>query len=165
MIKILRTAGAIGLSLLMTNCAISEKDPATGQVIRHETNVKAKAEQTAGSNFIIGGKRTDSSQSNNILWRATVDSLKFMPTASASYSGGLYVTDWYGPTGKEKIKIVVRFMSKELASNAIEVDAFKKICDPDCVEQPIKSSFPSEIKDKILNRARAMNVAEAKKKR
>jgi hypothetical protein len=162
--KILKTAGAIGLSLLMTNCAISEKDSA-GRVIRHETNVKAKAEQTAGIDILIGNKKTDSFQSNNILWKATVESLKFMPTASASYSGGLYVTDWYGPTAREKIKIVVRFMSQELAVNSIEVDAFKRICDPDCVEQPIKSNFPSEIRYKILDKARELNIAAEKKKR
>jgi hypothetical protein len=161
--KILKTTGAIGLSLLMANCAISEKDPATGQVIRQETNVKAKAEQTAGTNILIGSKKTEPSQ-NNILWRATVESLKFMPTASASYSGGLYVTDWYGPTAQEKIKIVVRFMSQELAVNSIEVDAFKRICDPDCVEQPIKSNFPLEIRYKILNKARELNIAAEKKK-
>ena len=164
MIKILKTAGAIGLSLLVFNCSNSEKDLITGKTKIFEPNVNVRAEKASRETIIFGGSKKDSFQSNNILWKATIESLKFMPTASASYTGGLYITDWYGPTAKEKIKIVVRFMSKELASNAIEVDAFKKICDPDCVEQPIKSNFPLDIKDKILNKARAMNIAAEKKK-
>lgn len=152
------------MCLLLANCATPEKDVVTGKNKNFEPNLKARAEKAAGSTILFGGKKEDSFQANNILWKATIESLKFMPTASASYSGGLYVTDWYGPTSKEKIKIVVRFMSKELSSNSIEVDAFKKICDPECVEQSIKSNFPSEIKEKILNKARTMNIDEARKK-
>ena len=53
--------------------------------------------------------------SSNELWRASLDTLDFMPLALANYSGGIIVTDWYsdGSSDNESVKISIRVLSNE----------------------------------------------------
>ena len=57
--------------------------------------------------------------SSNPLWRASLDTIEFMPLASANYSGGIIVTDWYADeqNQNESIKISIRFLSNEIKKN------------------------------------------------
>ena len=68
--------------------------------------------------------------SSNELWRASLDVISFMPLASANYSGGIIITDWYTNNSdpNETIKITIRFLSNEVRSDAIDVDIFYKKC-------------------------------------
>ena len=68
--------------------------------------------------------------SSNPLWRATLDTLDFMPLASANYSGGIVITDWYSENNSpnESVKITVRFLSNEVRSDALDIDIFLKKC-------------------------------------
>ena len=70
--------------------------------------------------------------SSNELWRASLDVIDFMPLSSANYSGGIIVTDWYSDekTGKESIKLTIRFLTNEIRSDAIDI----KICTEKIVE-------------------------------
>ena len=67
--------------------------------------------------------------SSNELWRATLDTIDFMPLSSANYSGGIIITDWYSEDveGKESIKITIRFLTNEIRSDALNVQIFKKL--------------------------------------
>ena len=82
----------------------------------------------------IGKKSRGSAEfdfaSSNELWRASLDTIDFMPLASANYSGGIIITDWYSEQGnaEESIKITIRFLSNEIRSDAINVDIFYKKC-------------------------------------
>ena len=68
--------------------------------------------------------------SSNPLWRATLDTLDFMPLVSANYSGGIVVTDWYSEnnTPNESVKISVRFLTNEIRSDALDINIFLKKC-------------------------------------
>ena len=68
--------------------------------------------------------------SSNPLWRATLDTLDFMPLVSANYSGGIVVTDWYSEnsTPTESVKISVRFLTNEIRSDALDINIFLKKC-------------------------------------
>ena len=68
--------------------------------------------------------------SSNELWRASLDTIDFMPLASANYSGGIIITDWYSDdeTGKESIKLTIRFLTNELRSDAIDIKLYRKDC-------------------------------------
>ena len=68
--------------------------------------------------------------SANPLWRATLDTLDFMPLASANYSGGIVITDWYSENNSpnESVKISVRFLTNEIRSDALDIDIFLKKC-------------------------------------
>ena len=54
--------------------------------------------------------------SSNELWRASLDTLEFMPLISADYGGGIIITDWYNENNnyEDYIKISVRFLTNEI---------------------------------------------------
>ena len=70
--------------------------------------------------------------SSNELWRATLDTIDFMPLTTANYSGGIIVTDWYSDNQNlsENIKITVRFLTNEIRSDALDLKIFYRNCDP-----------------------------------
>ena len=68
--------------------------------------------------------------SANELWRASLDTLDFMPLASVNYSGGIIITDWYsdGSNLDESVKISIRFLTNEVRSDALDIKIFYKKC-------------------------------------
>ena len=106
--------------------------------------------------------------SSNELWRASLDTLEFMPLALANYSGGVIVTDWYSDsdTSNESVKISVRFLSNEVRSDALLVKVFYKSCS---VQQSCKISDRSgvlwdDLANQILSNA-ALYEKEKKSKK
>ena len=95
--------------------------------------------------------------SSNELWRASLDTLDFMPLALANYSGGLIVTDWYsdGSSQKESVKISVRFLSNEVRSDALSIKVFFKNCgiNENCKITDRSGELSSELTKKILTQA------------
>ena len=89
--------------------------------------------------------------SSNELWRASLDTLDFMPLALANYSGGVIVTDWYNDdeTNNESIKISIRFLSNEIRSDALVVKVFYKNCS---TQQNCKISDRSSMLSKELTK-------------
>jgi len=134
-------------------------------------NMKKRAEEydggilTGKNGILSGGKRTAAQfAADNMLWRASLETLNFIPLSSANYSGGVIVTDWYSrENSKDSIKIQVVFKSDELSTNSIEIVSHKKICNTNgCRTTAMEQSFNSEIKEKILEKARILNVAKEK---
>jgi len=105
---------------------------------------------------------------SNVLWRASLKTLDFIPLATVDYSGGIIITDWYseGKSNKEQIKIQIRFFSTELRSESIQVVSYKKICESNnvCNNLAGNENFNKEIKDLIINSARQIRIEENKKK-
>jgi len=105
---------------------------------------------------------------SNVLWRASLKALDFIPLATVDYSGGIIITDWYseGKSNKEQIKIQIRFFSTELRSESIQVVSYKKICESnnECSNLAGNENFNKEIKDLIINSARQIRIEENKKK-
>ncbi len=96
--------------------------------------------------------------SSNPLWRATLDTLDFMPLVSANYSGGIVITDWYSEGGStsESIKITVRFLTNEIRSDAIDVDIFIKQCSQNltnCSVNKQNDDLVAELSLSILKKA------------
>tara|TARA_Y100000768_G_scaffold365341_1_gene326552 strand:+ start:587 stop:1147 length:561 start_codon:yes stop_codon:yes gene_type:complete len=95
--------------------------------------------------------------SSNELWRASLDTLDFMPLALANYSGGIVVTDWYsdGNTTNESVKISVRFLSNEIRADALVVKVFYKNCSTEqtCKITDKSGVLSDELTKKILTRA------------
>ena len=96
--------------------------------------------------------------SSNELWRASLDTLDFMPLALANYSGGIIVTDWYsdGDTqDKESIKISIRFLSNEIRADALAIKIFYKNCsiNETCRISDRSGDLSLELSKKILTKA------------
>ncbi len=105
--------------------------------------------------------------SSNELWRASLDTIDFMPLVSANYSGGIIITDWYssGSNMNESIKISIRFLTNEVRSDALDIKVFYKNCgqNDSCQISERKGSLVAELNKKILSRA-AVYAKENKNK-
>ena len=106
--------------------------------------------------------------SSNELWRASLDIIDFMPLTSANYSGGIIITDWYSDdkSSGESIKIVIRFLTNEIRSDAIDLKIYYKKCDTqnNCQVDEKASNLVVELKKEILKKA-AIYKKEAKEKK
>tara|TARA_B100001996_G_scaffold118768_1_gene89944 strand:+ start:216 stop:779 length:564 start_codon:yes stop_codon:yes gene_type:complete len=95
--------------------------------------------------------------SSNELWRASLDTIDFMPLSSANYSGGIIITDWYssGSNINESIKISIRFLTNEIRSDALDIKVFHKDCgqNESCQISEKKGSLVAELNKKILSKA------------
>ena len=57
-----------------------------------------------------------------IQWRASLETLDFLPLTTVDYSGGVIITDWYGKYEiKSSIKITIRFLSNEIRSDSMKI--------------------------------------------
>jgi hypothetical protein len=161
------------VSLLLGNCA--KVDPITGEKILIDPNAdrKATAFRDKGGGLFgdIGNKKSESMSVNfssaNVLWKATLKTLDFLPLSNTDYSGGIIVYDWYSQKDNpnEQIKISVRFLSNELRADSIQVITHKKICDNinKCSNSTIDEKFSQSIKESIMASARSLKIEEAKK--
>ena len=159
--------------------ACAKKDPVTGEVVRVEPNPDKKAREFADKGGgIFGdinkiGKGSGSGNfefaSSNVLWRATLKSLDFLPLLNADYSGGIIIYDWYSQSNnpKEQIKISIQFLNNELRSDSIKIVAHKKICETieRCSNSTLDNNFANSIKDSIIASARSLKIEEAKKEK
>jgi hypothetical protein len=162
--------------VFLLSCA-QRKDPATGEVINSEPNLKKRQEDAvAKGQGLFGdinniGKKSNTFEfaTSNVLWRATLKSLDFMPMTNADYSGGVIVYDWYSENlnSNEYIKVTVRFLNNEIKSNSIQIITHKKICESSekCKTTIMNETFSNNVKDKILDTARRMRIEEEKSKK
>jgi hypothetical protein len=100
--------------------------------------------------------------SSNELWRASLDTIDFMPLASVNYSGGIIITDWYSTdqTSNESIKISIRFLTNEIRSDALDIKVFNKKClsQLNCVISEKSGNLITELREKILKTAALYGV-------
>ena len=157
----------------------AKTDPITGEKVIIDPNLDRKAGEfrdNGGGLFGDINKVGKSSgggnfefASSNVLWRATLKSLDFLPLLNADYSGGIIVYDWYSQTNnpKEQIKISVQFLNNELRSDSIKITAHKKICETSerCSNSTLDPNFANSIKDNIIASARTLKIEETKKEK
>jgi hypothetical protein len=106
--------------------------------------------------------------SSNELWKASLDTIDFMPLASVNYSGGIIITDWYSTdqTSNESIKISIRFLTNEIRSDALDIKVFNKKCmsQISCVISEKSGNLIVELKEKILKTAALYDFENKSKK-
>jgi hypothetical protein len=169
------------LSLIFSSMLLgcSKTDPVTGEKIIIEVDPDKKAREfrdKGGGIFGDINKIGKSSgggnfefASSNVLWRATLKSLDFLPLLNTDYSGGIIIYDWYSQTNnpKEQIKISIQFLNSELRSDSIKITAHKKICETTerCSNSTLDQNFANSIKDNIITSARILKIEEAKKEK
>ena len=167
------------ITLLITIFGCSKTDPATGEkvLIEQDSLKKARATRDSGGGIFgnIGSGGTGSKSTNfefansNVLWRATLKSLDFLPLLNADYSGGIIIYDWYSQTNnpKEQIKISVQFLNNELRSDSVKITAHKKICETleRCSNSTLDQNFANSIKESIIASARTLKIEESKKEK
>ncbi len=123
--------------------------------------VKKNMEEGRGFRLMGGEKKNTGGDfefaSSNALWKASLDTIDFMPLASANYSGGIIITDWYSSEKNlnESIKISIRFLTNEVRSDALDIKIFYKKCalNENCSMSEKSGKLVSELKKKILQKA------------
>ncbi len=168
---------ALFLVLIIIYGCSSSKDPVTGETKTYEPDptkrAKEYAEKGGGIFGDLNNKRPGVNiydfATSNVLWRATLKSLDFLPILNADYSGGIVIYDWYSEdfNSTEQIKVSVRFLNNEVRSDSLEINVYKKICETfdKCKTFKIKNNFPNELKENILSVARLLKIEEAKKEK
>ena len=103
---------------------------------------------------------------NGYLWRATLDTLSFMPLASADPYGGVIITDWYiNPEApNERLKVTVYILDARLRADGLNVAVFKqnKGADGQWIDAPSASQTETDIENSILTRARQLRLSNIK---
>ena len=122
--------------------------------------VKKNIEEGRGFR-VFGGNKSGTTYdfaSSNPLWQATLDTLDFMPLASANYSGGIVITDWYSENNSpnESVKISVRFLTNEIRSDALDINVYLKKCSDNssnCSISKNNNDLVADLNLSILKRA------------
>jgi hypothetical protein len=169
--------GLLIISIILLSLSCSKTDPVTGEKIIIEPDPAKKARDAAarGGGLFgeIGGQKSSGQTLNfgtsNVLWRATLKSLDFLPLVSSDYSGGILIYDWYSQANnpKEQIKISVQFLNNELKSDSVKITAHKRICEnvDKCSNLVVEQKFIDTVKDNIITVARSLKIEEAKKEK
>ena len=99
---------------------------------------------------------------NSYLWRASLDTLSFMPLASADPFGGVIITDWYSAPEKpsERFKVNAFILDKQLVSTGIQVKVFRQTkSGSSWSDAKVTDEMGTKLEDSILTRARQLRVA------
>ena len=162
-LKIIKTAIIVSLtaSFFLSSCSNGLKG---GDARNIPSSMKERQRQNIeeGRGFSLGNTFGNKAgefdfASSNELWRASLDTLEFMPLSLANYSGGIIVTDWYASEGSsnESVKISIRFLSNEVRSDALSIKVFYKKCSMEktCQITDKTGMLSNDIEKKILTKA------------
>ena len=172
-LKLLKILGIVLLIFALNSCkgGDARKNPP-----QPELRVKKNLEEGKGfrlndafNKTLKGGGGTFDFASSNELWRASLDIIDFMPLLSANYSGGIIITDWYSENENtsESIKLVIRFLTNEIRSDAIDLKIFYKNCNSinNCKVSEKVNDLNTELKKEILKRAARYKEEDKEKKK
>ena len=101
---------------------------------------------------------------NAFLWRATLDTLAFMPLSSADPFGGVIITEWYAPpeTPNERFKVTAYIMDRQLRADGIRVSVFREEKQGgEWRQMPVDEDMATKLENAILERARELRAAQA----
>ncbi len=128
---------------------------------------------TSGSMFGEGGLFGDSSKDstdsggtgvgvNSLLWRASLDTISFMPLVSADPFGGVIITDWYTPpqTPNERFKVNIYILGRALRADGIRASVFRQTNDTGAwADAPVALNTSTDLENAILTRARQLRMS------
>ncbi|WP_373088243.1 DUF3576 domain-containing protein [Sneathiella sp.] len=133
---------------------------------------KPKNDTIFGSGGILGGEDKSLQEGggsggglgvNAYLWRASLDTISFMPLSSADPFGGVIITDWYSSADSpnERFKVTVYILDRRLRADGIRVTAFKQNLDAanQWIAVPLSPKVTGDLENAILAKARDLRVA------
>jgi hypothetical protein len=101
---------------------------------------------------------------NAFLWRASLDTVSFMPLASADPFGGTIITDWYSPpeSPNERMKVQITILDRELRADGVRASVFRQTMagNRGWVDATVDPRTNVELENQILTRARQLRIAQ-----
>ncbi len=150
--SVLRTASVLTLiaAVGLTGCSL----------FRRGERAEVAQSQFAGP---TSGARPGEIGVNSFLWRATLDTLAFMPLASADPFGGVIITDWYinPETPTERFKATVYILDSRLRADGLNVSLYKETRDAagGWTAAPVTPQTETDVENAILTRARQLRLS------
>jgi len=147
--------------IYLSSCGPLKPAPSDASKVSPDVKERVRQNIEQGKGFrLMGGKKSGGTfdfASSNELWRASLDTIDFMPLMSANYSGGIIITDWYsdGKMAGDSIKVSIRFLTNEIRADALDIKVFLKKCKSleNCLVSESKGVLVMELKKKILKQA------------
>lgn len=159
-------------ALILLSACSGDKLESAGTPMNREDSIRAsRGKITSEGGFnLFGGEDKESSSGgvigvNSYLWRATLDTISFMPLTSADPFGGTIITDWYEDpkTPGERFKVNALILDKTLRADGVRIQVFKqKQLKGSWRDQAVDGKLARALEDTILTRARELKVAARK---
>lgn len=162
---------ALAVALSVAGCGL-------GGEAKYRDETAEKYEETGGSilggsgGVGIGGEERPEAGSggdggigvNSYLWRASLDTVSFMPLASADPFGGVIITDWYSPpeATNERFKLNVYILGRDLRADGVRAAVFKQVLDPRSgtwIDAAVEPQTQTDVENAILTKARQLRIA------
>ena len=159
----------IPLFLVLANCNKNVKEAGLGAEEKRRKNIEeGRGVSLKGIVGNRGGSTNYEFSSSNPMWRASLETLDFLPLITVDYSGGVIITDWYSDnSASDSIKITVRFLSNEIRSDSLKIIVHKKVCktSSNCTTNISQSNLiKDELRSTILRKAALLEKSDKKKK-
>jgi hypothetical protein len=159
----------------LQQCGVLKKNPntsaeniPTNAMERAKLNVKEGRGISIGSALKRGKSTTYNFNTSNPMWKASLDTLDFLPLSTVDYSGGVVITDWYNnnKNTNESLKITVRFLSNEVRSDSLKITVHQRKCSANlnCTVNVLNSKIKQELKSTIIKKAALIEKNRKKNK-
>lgn len=162
---------ALTLALSVGACATRGGQPSapSGTAQSGTAPVSVVPDVKRGSFLGLGGKPKAGANAeagigvNAFLWRATLDTLSFMPLADSDPFGGTYATEWHSIAEKpdERFKVQVYILDTRLRADGLAVQVFRQVRDgAGWLDASVDPDTAIQIENSILTRARQLRIAQ-----
>ncbi|MFM9889219.1 MAG: DUF3576 domain-containing protein [Rickettsiales bacterium] len=163
---------AMASLMLLSACSIFDDGDTTSYPKTDIDRRRARVGKLTGDDGLVLSGNSDSKKEagknplgvNSFLWRATLDTLSFMPLASADPFGGTILTDWYEDPNApgERFKVNALILDRQLRADSLKVSAFRQKRDKsgDWQDAPVDATMGRKLEDAVLTRARQLRVKQ-----
>lgn len=172
--RVVLLAATTGCLLILSGCGTADTESSYPEKVgRNRYDPAPSGEKTEDSSLfgsggifgLGGGNKSDGGGGigvNSYLWRASLDTISFMPLASADPFGGVIITDWYVNPAlpNERFKVTVYILDKRLRADGVKVSVFRQERGPagGWVDAPNNAETGVRVENSILTRARQLRI-------
>lgn len=170
--RLSRWPAALGLMALAAACGYGEpiypdtrQEGDQGPVYGERASVFGEGGLTFGGDDAQKQQQDAGIGVNSFLWRASLDTISFMPLVSADPFGGVIITDWYSDptTPNERFKATVYILDTRLRADALNVSIFKQTQqNGQWVDATVDPDTEIQIENAILTRARQLRLSNVR---
>ena len=160
----------LSMGLCLAGCGWFDTDPTYNDKNHSDMYKNGSVVSDKGGFNIFGDDDTKSAKEsggigvNGFLWRATLDTISFMPIQSADPFGGVILTEWYSPpqTADERTKLNIYIRDRDLRADGVKVTVFRQVRDDKggWVEASVSPETSLSLENAILTKARQIRVAQ-----
>lgn len=156
----------LAVCAMLGACAYTPGDPNQTSDLNDDEYTDYKNRKTLfgeGGIDLFGSENRDQGGAlgvNSFLWRASLETISFMPINTADAFGGVIITDWYSPpeSPSERFKLNVYILGRTLRADGVKVSVFRQLRDRSgaWVDATVPDNTAPKVEDSILTKARIL---------